>query len=115
MDSKYKERARKLLENDIFEVEGDEYIDTYAENILNSMCNLAEEVEDTLLNMSTKLLQAKYPGCYFTREQVEELLHKQRELCSEVAKASEYWGDNIVEPQLVVNKQDIIDAKLKID
>ena len=28
--------------------------------------------------------------------------------CAEIAKASEYWGNNIVEPELVVNKHEIL-------
>jgi len=122
MESKYKERAEELLisreyeyskltprekERVLYDLIG-HGINT--DDVIEAMCELAEEVENTLLNMSTKLLQAKYPGCYFTKEQVEELLQKQRELCSEKVKFV-YKTD----ASFVIDKDSILNAKLKID
>lgn len=71
MENKYKERAIELLKTQFPRENKD---GSNFKLMLEAMCSLAEEVEETLLYMNQKLLQAKYPNRYFTKEQIEEAI-----------------------------------------
>lgn len=70
-EDKYRKRMIHLLRNDLFYIDGDSYIDTGGEVVIQAGCILAEEVEDEVMS--------KLPEMY-TKQQVEVLLQKQREL-----------------------------------
>jgi len=116
--SKYKSQAEELLigqkykysdltprekERILFDLIG-HGIDT--DDIINSICQLAEEVEEIFYNNFKKI---RFQNL-FTKEQVEELLQKQRELCAEKVKFL-YKSDT----SFVIDKDSILNAKLKID
>jgi len=91
MESKYKLRAEEIY-NEAKQIN--------LWSIVGIMCQLAEEVEEISYNNFKKI---RFQNL-FTKEQVEELLLKQRELCAE---------------SVMLNKFDntpwILNAKLKID
>ena len=130
MESKYKVRAEEIL---ITSLEAQELTSDYInylfkmygttfEAVNNAMCQLAEEVhkEDFIDFIRTIDL--------FSREQVEELLQKQRKLCANNARLGEkdeefneiichyklpYLLNN--GNKLIIDKDSILNAKLKID
>ncbi|MCK9429304.1 MAG: hypothetical protein M0R17_04820 [Candidatus Omnitrophica bacterium] len=127
--SKYKERALQIL-NEVYD-KGyrSNYKTNYHEQCcIEAMCQLAEEVEKEFINKVTsegKDLVIKYG---YTKEQVEELLQKQRELSSKNAKlilftpfSQETDGDSVrsfhVHDNLTIDidEYSILNAKLKID
>ena len=129
MESKYKERAEKLLKFVEYSAKNTDGKYSY----LVAMCELAEEVEleTTRLCSDTGLdLLINQAKTMYTREQVEELLEKQRELSAEKAK---FYGKNIDAPDLnewelnnlleeesyditiLIDTHSILNAKLKID
>ena len=123
MKSKYKERAKEILL-----AHTDEYLTSTINakmdsKILEAMCQLAEEVEkvykDPLMFGEEGSIQRVYSKAY-----VEELLQKQRELCSRKAKhgctrskkevpKGQYF--NLSPLYYFLDKDSILNAKLKID
>lgn len=102
MKSKYEESAKKLLEsNSMFDGYCSEFhVDTVPDFIIEEMCQLAEEVEKETKAIYVDFIKHMTNGMLFTRERVEELLEKQRELSAE---------------QTLTNREDILNTKLKID
>jgi hypothetical protein len=99
MESKYYNRAEEILFKErgvSINVDGDclEHNSIFIE----AMCQLAEEVEKKVI--SDKILEPISKHKLFTKVQVDLLLQKQRKLCSE---------------QTLTNREDILNAKLKID
>jgi hypothetical protein len=131
MNSKYRERAVALL-NTQFEKNFNKPIYEWKdskENVLETMCQLAEEVETSTKKVYVDFITAMTDGTLFTKERVEELLQQQRELsakkatpqldkncsvCSypyiDLSKHFKYIGTAIV----TVNENSILNAKLKI-
>ena len=122
MEHKYSKRAKEILdEQDILEfLKLDEGMD---EEVIEAMCQLADEVEAAkMLNTVTKedidKLSEFYENCIgmYTKEQVEELLEKQRELCANEAKMTgiAYGNDKSIS-DYEVNKDSILNANLKLE
>jgi 5'(3')-deoxyribonucleotidase len=121
MESKYKERANVLLNeylekwNKVFDkaIKEKEPNCFYDDWIIDAMCKLAEEVEEiTLFN--------KFGVKVYTKEQVEELLQKQRELCAEkvvtkIIKMQKTGTNAIGGYYSEIDRDSILNAKLKID
>ena len=112
MESKYKERAKKLLKESITDSNGDICRNYNEHDIIEVMCQLAEEVEkelnnkilflDIMCKAKDKTIRDYYRKTnLYTKEQVEELLQKQRELCSKEAKIEKF---NIFD-QSYINKE----------
>ena len=88
MESKYKERAKELLKESITDSSGYICRNYNESDLIIIMCQLAEEVEleTTRLCSDTGLdLLINQAKTMYTREQVEELLQKQRELSENAA------------------------------
>lgn len=114
--SKYKDRANEILES-IANKNTDENGERiyYLWEVEKAMCQLAEEVEITTYNTLIKSkvigkLEAMVNQPYYTKQQVEELLQKQRELCVKEATTI-HLGNNFV----IVDDNSILNARLKID
>lgn len=115
MKSKYKLRANKILiarygckdEEDLkkcFLANTESYI-----VILESMCQLAEEVK---YSTNEKWINSMKDGIY-TKEQVEELLQKQRELCLVNAKLNESYN-GFTGKEITLDKNSILNAKYQL-
>lgn len=102
MENKYKERAKELFHehSKMVPILGsiEEYCDI--DQAVKAMCQLVKEVEISTKKVYVDFITAMTNGTLFTKERVEELLQKQRELCAE---------------QTLTNREDILNAKLKID
>lgn len=125
MESKYKERVTELLNSVIWE----EIISVHGFNsAVNTMCQLAEEVEKEYKYCirNTHLMPIGIP--IYSKEQVEELLAKQRELCCEQVMINQYNHDTdktrliratcVGEPpvfEFEIDYDSILNAKLKLD
>ena len=87
-ESKYKERIKTLIDDNKILVDGEGYV-IHIQDVRTLMCILAEEVEKELKdNLYTvediQDLQIEFAAeklDMYTKQQVEELLQKQRELC----------------------------------
>lgn len=106
-NSKYKERAKKLVEDIMFV---NHFSKEEERELLQAMCQLAEEVEKQYKNPMTFDANThqvtinplfRSDSVYYSRKEMEELLQKQRELCA--------TEDNRI------NASTIRNAKLKID
>lgn len=110
--SKYESRALELTKDIRFvnHFSPEEDIE-----LIKIMCQLAEKVEEESYIEFKKI---RYQNL-FTKEQVEELLQKQRELCAEKAETTmEHCGHSsgqYCECQREIDKDSILNAKLKID
>ena len=120
MEHKYYNRAIEILGDELFIVDGELYIDTGGNVIIDAMCQLAEEVEASkILNTVTKedvdKLSKSYENCIgiYTKEQVEELLDRQRKLCAKEAiikeECHEYGVSSFIDDYSILN------AKLKLE
>ena len=140
MESKYKERAIKILVKHYGCDDIEDLRICFLENlesitmVLEAMCILAKEVEIRYkLEMITAIKQVlNLSKNDYTKEQVEELLQKQREYCAENAKLNnnpnnkEVFNDlgNVIYPEqytidysaetIIINRNSILDAKLEI-
>jgi hypothetical protein len=112
MESKYKERANELLL-----IHTNKYLITSImdSKIINAMCQLAEEVnKENFINFIRTV-------DLYSKEQVEELLERQRELSIANAKIdynSFFFKDGekcLFKTDTFVNKDSILNAKLKIE
>jgi hypothetical protein len=52
---------------------------------------------------------------YIIKNSMLDFCKQLLELAAENATASEYWGNDITEPQLVVNKQSILDTIKQVE
>jgi hypothetical protein len=100
MESKYKERVVNLFEvyKNLYHFEegSPEYL-IDKEDFIEVMCQLAEEVEKEVVDQFLG-----NPGyIWYTKEQAEELLQKQRELCAKVDR------DSILNTKLKLDGKDI--------
>ena len=116
--NKYLNKAKVILENIYDTGYRCNYKTNYPEQcILEAMCQLAEEVElkttrfCSYTGLDLLISQAK---TMFTKEEVEELLQKQRELCYQKA---DYLinGTYCKEDGIEIDRDSILNAKLKID
>ena len=115
MKNKYKTRAEEIFNN----IEWVDPVDSIPwlkkDCIIEAMCQLAEEVEkyQYYLNIITNI---DFVANIYIKEQVEELLEKQRELCAKEAKMTgiAYGNDKSIS-DYEVNKDSILNAKLKLD
>ena len=120
MENKYKDNASKLIE-DFCSMDKDESGNRihYDWQVNKLMCQLAEKVEKNTKKLYVDFITAMTNGTLFTREKVEELLQKQRELCAEDAETTmehcSHSGSSYCDCQREVNKNSILNAKLKID
>lgn len=89
MESKYKERADELLKETITDSNGDICKNYSKSDIIEAMCELAEEVEQQYKNPMTFDANThqvtinplfRSDSVYYSRKEVEELLQKQKEL-----------------------------------
>lgn len=104
MESKWQNKAEELLkENDNHEI----FSPTYKDIAIKAMCKLAEEVEYAT---NERWLNSMKDGIY-TKEQVEALLAKQRELCAEASRVEFIVDKKVAE----YRQQCILNAKLNID
>ena len=123
MESKYKERAEQIVKN--FASISQETCEGYQyENVIEAMCQLAEEVEKHTISMIGLAAGTSY---LYTKEQVEELLQKQRELCADKAFAKGegislttknqnfYWTFAGKIGKIIIDKDSILNAKLKLE
>lgn len=112
MESKYKKRAELVLNDYLekwknhLEASVDENI-FYDDWIIDAMCQLAEEIYNEFITLHT------LSRLFYSKEQVEELLQKQRELCAE--ESSTVLVDYGFGEFREVDKDSILNAKLKID
>jgi len=118
MESKYKERAKELLKESITDSNGDICRNYNESDLIIIMCQLAEEVElkTTEVCSDTEaldLLMSQIKTMY-TKEQVEELLQKQRELCAKSVLPYDALTNKVREIDQIAER-DILNAKLKID
>jgi hypothetical protein len=109
---KYKERARELLENwRYYDEDGIEVITVF--EAYKIAVQLAEEVEKDMLNyfFTQKFEYSK--DLFYTKQQIEELLQKQRELSYKeaITDCEEIDWDRW---EHKVNKDSILNAKLEI-
>ena len=126
--SKYETRAKELVST-LFEGEDCTWEEDSIENdFLKLMLQLAEEVE---YSTNVEWIKSMKNSNIYTKERVEELLQKQRELCVEEAIVDWYEYDEDKEETFIlnekkvnpcrsndsfrVNKESILNAKLKID
>ena len=114
MESKYKERAKAILDSGQYKPAWNSIQNFDSDTVINAMCQLANEVaceETTALSHYTKMISTKL---YFDKERVEELLQKQRELCYQKA---DYLinGTYCKEDGIEIDRDSILNAKLKID
>jgi hypothetical protein len=124
MESKYKERAEKILfeERNVSYSKDGECLE-HKSLFIEAMCQLAEEVEkDLAKKLDTTLKVNKL----YTKQQVEELLQKQRELCAKEVKLDCYLTGPFMNAlrfkpllgedyEVKLHKDSILNAKLKID
>lgn len=87
--SKHYNRAKELLQESVTDSNGDICRNYNQSDIIEAMCQLAEEVE---AGVKTTDLLKKLD--IYTKAQVEELLQKQRELCAENA-IPEIWHNSV--------------------
>lgn len=141
MKNKYEEKSLKLLKEHHSNCDGNICREYNQSDIIDAMCQLAEEVESklTIILNEAELIKAKhdtdslckYQGDYirfewlkdminlhkttnvqiYTKEQVEELLQKQRELCAEEVDLKH----NAIGILSDIDKNSILNAKLKLE
>lgn len=110
MKSKYENRAKQILTESLEWLEGNyDMSEDETRSILKAMCNLGEEVERqlnvTLDGYSNQICIG------YTKQEVEELLQKQRELCVEKAELDTITLDAFY---AIINKNTILNAKINI-
>ena len=124
--NKYETRAKELCST-LFEGEDCTWEeDSIESDFLKLMLQLAEEVE---YSTNVEWIKSMKNSNIYTKERVEELLQKQRELCAEKSEILEVkseftkgkglknikqyaFGNN--NKNIIVNKNSILNAKLKI-
>lgn len=106
MESKYKKRAERLAA----------FVEYSAKNtngkytMVNAICELADEVEAQFEHKAVNMyMDTIAKAKLYTKEQVEEFLRKQRELCAKKAIIKD-----ISRFQFNIDKDSIRNAKLKI-